>query len=83
VREGSPVKVAPTGTVGGIDLTNSSAYVATGSAGLNIYDIRTTSPSLIYNVAIIGDAYAVSVKNPFAYVTGFPANLSIFNLFAQ
>jgi len=81
----NPVRIgsASIGASGdGLYLDNTYVYVAAGSAGLKIYD-NDASLSLIYTVPVPGDAYDVAVNGIYAYITGYPATISIVDLFTQ
>jgi hypothetical protein len=72
--------VGTSGSSEGLSLDNSYVYVAAGSDGLKIYNISPT-PALQYPpIKVPGDAYDVTVKSPYVYVTGYPAAVSIIDL---
>jgi hypothetical protein len=83
----APVRlsITPVGSVGsarGIVLTASKAYIGTLSAGVSIFDVSGSSPTLVGTAMTVGDAYDVRLDGSFLYASDMPATLDVFELIA-
>jgi hypothetical protein len=61
----------------GIALDDTYAYVADSSEGLKIFDMDYFYFTSYSPVMVPGDAYDVTVTGSYAYVTGYPASVSM------
>lgn len=77
----SPVKLSTFGTASDVEIAGSFAYVANGSAGLQILNISNPSaPSLAGSYDTTGTARAVHVVGNYAYVADGLSGLQIINI---
>ena len=83
ILEGSAT-VGAAGSVTGVALANGYAYVAANSENLKIYNLAMPSnPILDTTITVPGTASDVALDTTYAYVAGFPATLSIIELFSK
>jgi len=69
-----------TGRVGSLDIDGSHAYLAAGSAGLQIVDVTDPAHPLRQSVVEMEDAHDVVVKHPYAYVAESGSRLHILDI---